>query len=115
VLDDQLELKALQLLGDSPDCLPYRGRLEPDNPVLATDSQTSRRQRQRWMALTLHPPEALLSWTLCSSQRSETQAQALVVVNEGCSTPIRKGGQLVTKTGLPAIYSQAPNSPHSAD
>jgi putative ABC transport system substrate-binding protein len=110
VLDDQLELKRLQLLKEA---VPTVSRIaiawNPDNPawppIVKRVQEAAPALR---VALNFTPARniAELDTGLLTAKRDG--AQALVVVNEGVFNTDPKGVvEVVTKTGLPAIYSQA--------
>jgi putative ABC transport system substrate-binding protein len=114
VLDEQLELKRLQLLKEA---LPNVSRIavawNPDNPSWPP---MVRRVQEAAPALGVRLDfvivrnVAQLDSALLSAKREG--AQALVVVNEGVFNANPKGVvEAVRRTGLPAIYSQTDFGP----
>ena len=114
VLDDQLELKRLQLLKEA---LPHVSRVaiawNPDNP---TWPPIAKRVKEAAPGLGVALDfitvrnVARLDTALLAAKRDGVQA--LVVVNEGVFNANPQGViETVTKSGLPAIYSQSEFGP----
>ena len=114
VLDDQLELKRLQLLKEA---LPTVSRIavawNPDNPSWPPIvKRVQEAAPALGLALNFVAARniAQLDTGLLTAKRDG--AQALVVVNEGVfNTNPKAVVEVVTKSGLPAIYSQAEFGP----
>jgi putative ABC transport system substrate-binding protein len=110
VLEDQLELKRLQLLKEA---VPTVSRIaiawNPDNPAwppIVKRVQEAAPALRVALNFTSARSIAELDTGLLTAKRDG--AEALVVVNEGVfNADPKKVVEVVAKTGLPAIYSQA--------